>query len=293
METNILDYVHDYITVDADDARLLDTDFGKSQLQRLERLQHLGLVGKIHKLARHNKLEHAYGTYWLCKRTEEWASGLQLNTRAFRLAGMLHSIGHLPFSYAIEHGVLQLYHIHPSTKEWLDNIIRECVDFVGDPQLEDEATELIDNNNSYELYRWFSAIKIIRSGSLATELSKNIVRHLVDSRLFGYRLLEELDRLDYVLRDLLYLGRGRIEFVMQPFLSQFKRGPEDTLARPELFKVIQSAQDSLNTEVYMDGRVRCLVQIVNKAFVCEVLEGHITADQLFEMDDSDFEDARE
>jgi len=291
VETEVLDYVHEYITVEPSDARLLDLGFVEAQLQRLQRLQHLGLISKIYRLARHDKLEHAYGTYWLCKRIEESNSKLRVNGKALRFAGILHSIGHLPFSYATEHIVLQLYHIHFSTKNWLDGIFKECIDFVGEPNLQEASADLLKRNDSYMLYRWFSAVKVARSHNNATaDLFKQVVHHLIDPGLFGHRLLRELDCIDYVLRDLLYLGRGRIELTMTPFLAQFRRGPEDMLYKPALFKIIDAARNSLNEEVYMDGRVRSLEQVVGKALLSEVVEGHLTIDQLFDMDDKEFEE---
>lgn len=287
METEVLDYIHEYIKVDPDDIPVLETESVEGQLKRLEKLHHLGLISKIYRLARHNKLEHAYGTYWLCRLVEKATTGLKLDEKALRLSAMLHSIGHLPFSYSVEHSVLQLYHIHPQTKNWLDNLFKECIDFVNEPGLEKFAKDILLRNNSYTLYRWFSSAKIARSKGFANELGKSIVRHLVYPQSFGYQLLREVDRLDYVLRDILYLGLGRIEPNITLLLAQFGSEAEGLIRKPPLFEVIDAAQRWLNKEVYMDGRVRCLAQVVGKSILSEVIDGQLAIEELLEMNDDD------
>lgn len=289
MEQTVIDYIYDYIEIDSSDISLLETEFVRSQMSRLKKLQHLGLISKIYPLARHDKLEHAYGTYWLCRLSEDWAKGLALNKKALRFAAILHCIGHLPFSYATEHAVLQLYHIHTNTKSWCEKLFKECVDFVGDGKLEKAAQAVISNNNSFALHRWFTAAKIARSKDFANDLGKQVVRLLLDDDLFAHQFFREIDRVDYVLRDIFYLGTGRIELNMAPFMAGFSKQPDGTLQEPMLFGVIDAAHEYLNSQFYSDGRVRCLEQVVRKSILREVIEGDLTIDSLLELDDDQFE----
>lgn len=282
-----LDYIHDYIEVDDTDFKHLQNNFAEVELTRLQHIAHLGLIGKLRPLARHDKLEHAYGTYWLCKQCASHSRGVIDNKKAFRLAGLMHGIGHLPFSYTTEYALAKLYHIHPLTKNWLDSVFEECVQFASNPALERAATEMRENVNYSMLHRWFGALKIARSkpDEFNNDLGRQIVGIMVDHQMTEHQLLRELDRLDYVLRDMLYLALGRIELNFSPLLVQFRKSPTGELTSPKLLKLIETTYDSLCEQVYLGPEERCLAQALEKWLVRETIEGNLQVEELLGIDD--------
>ena len=253
IEKEILDYIHDYITIDDGDFALLNNEFAKKELNRLSKLAHLGLMSKFRRLARHDKLEHAYGTYWLCKQCMEKKPGLVSDNVPFRLAGLLHGIGHAPFSYDTEYAIAKLYQVHPPTHRWVDEVFSTCCEFTQDPGVTKAARRMKSDIDFEMLHRWFGAFKISRSSAseLNTDIGKKVARILVDTDLFAHNLLDELDKLDYIPRDILYLAIGRIDLNFPLLLNQFDKGQGEVLIRPDVSSIIESTSDCLCDQAYL------------------------------------------
>jgi HD superfamily phosphohydrolase len=286
LETNRIDYIYDYVEVDKEDLELLSDSLVKG-LERLRFIQHLGVVGEAFPLARHDKLEHAYGVYWLCKLTRDWARGLNTNDKALRLAGLLHGVGHAPWTYTTEQAILQLYWLHEDTRRWLDAIFERCVRFIGNNALQDEAQHVVSVGNFYALYPWLTVARIASTNGMDNQLGKHVALHLLDSRLFGHKLLRTLDRVDYTLRDLHYLGTARIHLNIGPFLRGFHRKPDQSIGLPPFNDVVEAAHRSLVNEVYRCLEVRWISALACKAMVKAVIDGHTTAEELTRLTDED------
>lgn len=291
IERIVPDHIHGQIHLDRADFAHLGNDFAQRELARLKDLAHLGVISKLRRLARHDKLEHAYGTYWLCKQSTNNNPGLIGDKKAFRLAGLMHGIGHLPFSYDAERAVVKLYHIHAPTQAWLKSVFEKCVEFAGDSGVERAAGDMMSRMDFAMLHRWFGSLKIAQSrpDEFTNELGRQIVRILIDPDVLGHQLLQELDKLDYVLRDMFYLLIGRIELNFPPLLAQFDKSPDGKLKSPKLLKLIETSHDCLCDEVYLGPEERCLAQVMEKSLVKEVFEGRHTVEELLGMTDKDFE----
>ena len=95
---SIKDPVHGYIQVDSTLLPLLDTP----QVQRLRYIRQLGFSYLVYPGAHHTRFEHSLGTMHLAN-----ALGTRLSLSPYdhahvSAAGLLHDIGHGPFSHAIE-----------------------------------------------------------------------------------------------------------------------------------------------------------------------------------------------
>lgn len=95
----ISDPVYDeYITVEDDELPLIDS----SHMQRLRNISQLGLTSLVYPTATHTRFSHSLGVMNL---SGKMADSLGIDTverKAIRLAGLLHDVGHGPFSHAIE-----------------------------------------------------------------------------------------------------------------------------------------------------------------------------------------------
>jgi len=94
------DPIHGFIRVDAREVRLIDTLI----FQRLRHIKQLGLTYLVFPSAQHSRFEHALGVLHLADRLYQ---SLRFEKEArigqiIRLAGLLHDLGHPPFSHTTE-----------------------------------------------------------------------------------------------------------------------------------------------------------------------------------------------
>jgi len=124
------DPVYGYLPKDEErESWVQASDFLKSELQRLDKMQQLGLLGLLYPLARHTRLEHHEGLGYLVRRATEVLTGSRLNGKGenMRFAAAFHGIGHLPVGLDTEAAVavsLKAYpHLWYGIRQELDKII--------------------------------------------------------------------------------------------------------------------------------------------------------------------------
>ena len=115
------DGIHGFIKFDSLEKRLIDSE----PMQRLRCIHQLAMCYQVYPGATHKRFEHSLGVMETASRifdqlfidrvpddvSERIASELQVEKRTYwrrvvRLAGMLHDVGHLPFSHAAEEHLL-------------------------------------------------------------------------------------------------------------------------------------------------------------------------------------------
>ena len=103
--TVIRDTVWNNIWIEPAALRLIDS----VPFQRLRRVKQLGLAYLVYPGAVHTRFDHALGVYYLTERAlrlldraGELADVSEHDRTILRLAGLLHDIGHYPFSHALE-----------------------------------------------------------------------------------------------------------------------------------------------------------------------------------------------
>lgn len=156
--------------------RLVDT----SAFQRLRRIKQLGLAHLVYPGAVHTRFDHALGVYHLASRalslleqSGELARVSERDRSIVKLAGLLHDIGHYPFSHALEE-LVPIGHEELAGK------------FLADPEvagaLEELGPETIAEIHNLILGRSTSPLQGLVSGSL------------------------DLDKLEYLKRDAIFCG---------------------------------------------------------------------------------------
>ncbi len=242
-------------------------------------------MAKLRRLVRHDKLEHAYGTYWLCAQCLKGNQKLVSDRVPFRIAGILHGIGHAPFSYDTEYAIAKLYNIHEPSRKWIDDVFDVCIDFTNEPGVKKAARDMKSNLDYKLLYRWFGAYKIAKSGDneFNNDIGKQVARILLDSDIIQSRLLYELDRIDYILRDFLYLSIGRIDLNFPVLLKQFDKRTGDVLIRPEVSEIIETTSDCLCDLAYLNHEERCLRQLFEKRVVKQVINGNYSVEEIINL----------
>ena len=104
------DPVHGFIRVSDEERRLIDS----RPVQRLRRIHQLGTGYLVYHGAEHSRFGHSLGTMHLAGRAFEeihnkqprvlgtGRKGISRNWQIMRIAGLLHDLGHTPFSHAAE-----------------------------------------------------------------------------------------------------------------------------------------------------------------------------------------------
>lgn len=157
----IRDPVHGDIELSDAEQAVVDSE----AMQRLRRIKQLSFCSLVYPGANHTRFEHSLGTMHLTGRI---AHRLGLEEAPLRMAGLIHDVGHLPFSHSLE-GVFNLSHE--------DNLDLVMTEGLGDV--------LSDNG-----FRGEEIVDLAKGSGTGKIISSQI----------------DADRMDYLLRDAHYTG---------------------------------------------------------------------------------------
>lgn len=98
MSIHIQDALHGYIELDDEEKCIVD----RPEMQRLRRIQQLGLSSLVYPSATHTRFQHSLGVMHTAGRFADSLGIKQDRRKELRIAGLLHDSGHGPFSHASE-----------------------------------------------------------------------------------------------------------------------------------------------------------------------------------------------
>jgi len=193
-ESKVLrDPIHEYIHIDD---QLIWELLGTREVQRLKRIHQLGTTYQVYHTAEHSRFAHSLGVYEIVRRMVNEISGIDdlltpEDKLAVMAAGLLHDIGHGPFSHIFE-TISQIHH--------------------------EEITKRIICEDS-EVHRVLEKAKPGFSKVVASILDhshpKTILTQFVSSQL-------DADRMDYLLRDAYFTGTSYGQYDIERILRTFK-----------------------------------------------------------------------
>jgi len=184
----IRDPIHGYISLNQIEYEIINT----SAFQRLRHIRQLGLTDLVYPGATHNRFSHSLGVMHLAERVlrQIFSKVEVLNfsqnkkeqiIRIMRIAGLLHDLGHPPFSHALEN----FFEDNLSHEEMTKKIIEET-----------EIGEIIlKYGKKYEI----SILDILNIISSTPSKELSFLKELLSSEL-------DIDKMDYLMRDSLYCG---------------------------------------------------------------------------------------
>lgn len=173
------DPIHGYIEVENDFLGIIDSPL----FQRLRRIRQLAFTDLVYHGAEHTRFGHSLGTFHLASEISNRLGIKKSDIREeFRLAALLHDVGHPPCSHAFESVLEDLFH-NGEHETYTESIIRYS-------EIGREIDRLgLDKE---------TIIKLIR-GRYIEKPRLAFLNDLISSEL-------DVDRLDYLLRDSYYCG---------------------------------------------------------------------------------------
>ena len=137
----IRDSIHGDLHLNDFELEILDT----VEMQRLRRIKQLGFTNLIYPGANHTRFEHSIGTLFLADKLAKRLGFDSEIQQLLRICGLLHDIGHAPFSHVTERA---LKHKHETvTKQIIKNSsITDKLSQKFDPKL---VMNIVDGKTSY------------------------------------------------------------------------------------------------------------------------------------------------
>ncbi|MBN2563013.1 MAG: HD domain-containing protein [Phycisphaerae bacterium] len=179
----VRDPVHDFVCLREEEVKLI----GTSVFQRLRGIRQLAMANLVYPGALHTRFDHSLGVCHVAGLLAEQLGLAEHDARLVRLAGLLHDLGHGPFSHVSEH-VLERYgnrstlasgqkkeKIHELMTAWMIRHDPEIIRIIGQDTC-DEIAKLLGEGHGQP------ANRAIVSGPLDADKQDYLLR---DSRFCG------------------------------------------------------------------------------------------------------------
>ena len=189
-ETKVLrDPIHGYIHVDL---KVVWDCINAKEMQRLRRIHQLGGDFQVYHTAEHSRFSHSLGVYEIVRRMVYEIDQLRevlsdYEKAVVMLAGLLHDIGHGPFSHAFE-GISTYKHEEYTVKIIMENSEIHQILAACDARLPEDVASIIQYRHA-----------------------KECMNQLVSGQL-------DADRMDYLLRDAYFTGTSYGKFDLERIL---------------------------------------------------------------------------
>lgn len=272
---HVHDNVHGNIYLDQLSLKFIDTE----QFQRLRDLKQLGLTNMVYPGAVHSRFEHSLGVYWLASEavhTIKTHQGLELGIDRFdiqrvKLAGLLHDVGHGPFSHMFEREFLPRIF---NNLEWShEDMSLKMIDHIVSAHHID-----IDSENLKKVK------EMIASSGHASKRNMNEKQFLYDI-VANNRNGIDVDKFDYIVRDSRACGLG-CNFLFERLMETMRVMGDEICYRAKDYLTIHklfATRADLHRTVYTHAKVKA----IELMFVDALLKAndylHIS-DAIFELD---------
>ncbi|CAH9123149.1 unnamed protein product [Cuscuta epithymum] len=254
------DNVHGNIYIDQLLLRFVDTE----QFQRLRDLKQLGVAHMVYPGAVHSRFEHSLGVYWLAGQAVHKLKGHQgselgidnFDLQTVKLAGLLHDIGHGPFSHMFE-------------REFLP-IVTGCSDWCHEQMSVRMIDHIVDGHHIDIESETIKRVKelILASSKYASSKSSSEKQFLYDIVANGRNGID-VDKFDYLVRDSRACGLG-CSFQFQRLMETMRVLGDEICYRAKDYLTIHklfATRADLHRTVYTHAKVKAIELMVVDALV--------------------------
>ena len=177
----VRDPIHGFIEYDETEERIINTQ----PFQRLRGIRQLALASVVYPGAHHTRFEHSLGAMHLAGKVADILELVGARRKTVRLAGLLHDIGHGPFSHVSEQ-VLERYAQDLPKKYAAENAheLMSILTILRHPELQ----RVLSDEQREDIVRL-----------LQLQTSQSVDHDIVSGPL-------DVDKLDYLLRDSYFAG---------------------------------------------------------------------------------------
>ena len=244
----IRDSVHGNLNISSFEKEVLDSP----QMQRLRRLKQLGFINLIYPGANHSRFEHSIGTMHLAGKLAKHLNLSQEDTELVRISGLLHDIGHGPFSHVSE-SVLPVPH-----EEITEYVIKNTT-------LTDKLSEKFNVNEIANIIHGKGSLGAIISGEL------------------------DVDRMDYLMRDSHYTGVEYGIIDIERLISNLILKDELILdiKGVQAAESLLVARYFMYPSVYQHHTTRILNSMFRRCMEHLIKEQKLNASEMYKYDDAD------
>ncbi|XP_022725971.1 deoxynucleoside triphosphate triphosphohydrolase SAMHD1 homolog isoform X1 [Durio zibethinus] len=252
---HIHDNVHGNIYLDPFFLHFVDTE----QFQRLRDLKQLGLCHMVYPGAVHSRFEHSLGVYRLASEavhTIKAHQGSEINIehndiKTVKLAGLLHDVGHGPFSHLFEREFLP--RVLKGSKWSHEEMSVKMIDYIVDAHHIEIDAEILKNVKEM----------VLASSANASQKTSSEKRFLYDIVANG-RNGTDVDKFDYIVRDSRACGLGcNLQF--QRLMETMRVMGDEICYRAKEYLTIHNlfvTRADLHRTVYTHAKVKAIELMV-------------------------------
>lgn len=256
-----------------------DVSFCKSSNQ-------IEIVSKVFPIALHKKWEHQLGLYHIIDLSIDAGFIRTKKKLSLKVAALLHSIGHAFLSRPTEEALIYILNEN-NNKQQLYDRYNNVTDYIGCSDCKYNCIQKMLEKYEFEnIHRWETALILLEKNVSFNEAKKNnsnlmtgislqdIIRSIICKKSDGFEVLNYLDKVDYVLRDLHYLGLLRFKVNLQYLFLKNKN--KDIKDISELELIYKQLFEYLNVNIYTNEKVILITRLFQKLFINNMTKNNIS-----------------
>lgn len=285
----------------------------KPEFDRLNDIANLGLIAHINDITYYSKHQHLVGLWRLFQKIQSQPKSYGLPERfiwSFWCRLCFAQIGHASFAYDAEKAILLACHSNEEflkkLLEFVEPIIKRariqkcsCCTYCKNEKFSLNQQErrkifnnLINSNNWKRLYLWIAALKLYNMENLINELKtfpqfkySEAFNILINPLCKWNEVIENINKLDYVSRDSVYIGM-RINFDIDNILAYANKAEHSK----NYWDILNYCNTILTKTTYADYNMQTHSGIFQRTLADLLIAGDINLEQLFGMGSNSLND---